>query len=103
MSIYWGERPDFRNNVRSKEKNIIDITPKNLNSIGHSGNSDVDVNIDVNVDTTPIGFAILCYLLAKGQMNNEEFQVAVQKLENLTNKNIDTFLNQGVNNLTKGE
>jgi hypothetical protein len=57
----------------------------NKSSIDHSGNSDVDVNVNVQVDTTPIAFAILCSLLATGQFSNEEFELAVRKLEELTN------------------
>lgn len=98
--IYSQERADIRTNVRSKERNILDVTNKGLNSIGHSGNSDVDVKIDVNVDTTAIGFAILCSLYATGQMNNDEFQNATRILGDLTNKEIETFLGQDVNSLT---
>ncbi|GMB10093.1 hypothetical protein [Thermolongibacillus altinsuensis] len=58
----------------------------NQSQIGHSGNSDVDVNVDIQVDTMPIAFAILCSLLATKQMTNEEFDLAVAKLETLTNR-----------------
>jgi hypothetical protein len=57
----------------------------NQSQIGHSGNSDVDVNVNIQVDTMPIAFAILCSLLATKQMTNEEFDQAVAKLETLSN------------------
>ncbi|MCM3767310.1 hypothetical protein [Neobacillus niacini] len=59
------------------------ISNEILNSINKSGNSDVDVRVDVHVDTTPIAFAILCSLLATKQMNNDEFEEAVERLRNL--------------------
>lgn len=52
--------------------------------IGHSGNSDVDIQLNVQVDTRPIAYAILCSLLATKQMTNEEFATAVQKMDELT-------------------
>jgi hypothetical protein len=56
-------------------------------AINHSGNSDVDISIQL--DTTPIAFAMLCSLLATKQLSNEEFELAVRKLEDLTkNKKI---------------
>ena len=58
---------DFRNNASS--------------TIGHSGNSDVDV--DVTVDTTPIAYAMLCTLLSSKQISSNEFNNYVRKLENL--------------------
>jgi hypothetical protein len=57
----------------------------NQSQIGHSGNSDVDVNVNIQVDTMPIAFAILCSLLATKQLTNEEFESAVRKLETLSN------------------
>ncbi|WP_156431359.1 hypothetical protein [Bacillus sp. FJAT-29814] len=59
------------------------ISNEILNSVNKSGNSDVDVQVDVHVDTTPIAFAILCSLLATKQMNNAEFEEAVERLQNL--------------------
>ncbi|MBW8348951.1 hypothetical protein K0H71_05705 [Bacillus sp. IITD106] len=66
------------------EEDIVKIKSENINTIGQSGNSDVDVKIDVFVDTTAIAFAILTSLLATKQMTNEEFEIAVRRLENLT-------------------
>lgn len=98
-SIFTREEAEVRSNVSSNEQSIIDNDNESINSIGHSGNSDVDLKLDVNVDTTPIGFAILCSLLATGQMNNEEFQIALQKLEDLTNRKMGSFLGRDVNNI----
>lgn len=77
--------------IKFEEDNIENIDSiKNLNSnnIRQSGNSDVDVKVDVHVDTTAIGYAILCSLLATKQMSNEEFKAAVRSLEELTRKNL---------------
>ncbi|PAV29585.1 hypothetical protein CIL05_10850 [Virgibacillus profundi] len=57
-------------------------TSLNESLIRQSGNSDVDVS--VQVDTTPIAFAMLCSLLATKQLSNSEFESAVRKLEELT-------------------
>lgn len=86
--------------VKAIEKSINENENDLINSIGHSGNSDVDLKVDINVDTTSIGFAILCSLLATGQMNKEEFQVAVKKLEELTNRKSGNFLGRDDNSIT---
>ena len=66
------------------EKDDVRINSENINTIGQSGNSDVDIQVDVFVDTTPIAFAILTSLLATKQISVEEFNEAVRRLENLT-------------------
>ncbi|OLN22987.1 hypothetical protein BTO30_06950 [Domibacillus antri] len=53
-------------------------------SIGESGNSDVDVNVVVKVDTMPIAFAMLCSLWSSKQLSDEDFERAVERLEKLT-------------------
>lgn len=53
-----------------------------LNSlIGHSGNSDVDLT--VNIDTKAIAYSMLCSLYAKGDLNEEELENAIRKLDSL--------------------
>jgi hypothetical protein len=98
--ILMQEETELRTHVNSNKKSIIDNDNDSINSIGHSGNSDVDLKVDVNIDTTPIGFAILCSLLATGQMNNEQFQISVQKLEELTNRKMNNFAGHDFNDLT---
>ncbi|MEH7246028.1 hypothetical protein V7114_04445 [Neobacillus niacini] len=66
------------------EKDDVRIKSENINTIGQSGNSDVDVQVEVFVDTTPIAFAILTSLLATKQLSVEEFNEAVRRLEDLT-------------------
>ena len=78
-------RSNIDNHIRNKNVN------ENINSIGHSGNSDIDMNVEVNVDTTAIGFAILCSLLATGQMTDRQFNDAVSKLEELTREKMSNF------------
>lgn len=100
------DRLDFvekiTNDIQSRTTDIVraKIENENKNSIDHSGNSDVDVKVDVHVDTTAIGFALLCSLLATKQMNNEEFEEAVRRLENLTNQKESIFSAKDVNNLS---
>lgn len=48
-----------------------------------SGNSDVDVNLEIHIDNTPIAFAMLCSLYASKQLTLREFNTLVQKLEEL--------------------
>lgn len=69
---------------RAFEEENINIKSENINKIGQSGNSDVDVHVDVFVDTTPIAFAILTSLLATKQMSTEEFDEALRRLNKLT-------------------
>jgi hypothetical protein len=82
----WQNSRENRSSAESRtiEQDIVKIKSENINTIGQSGNSDVDVNVDVLVDTTPIAFAILTSLLATNQMTNIEFNEAVRRLENLT-------------------
>lgn len=79
------------------EQNVISIRNAHSTEIGQSGNSDVDLKIDVHVDTIAIGYAILCSLLATKQMDNDEFKMAVRKLEELTRK---TYYGRDTNNLS---
>lgn len=55
--------------------------------IGHSGNSDVDVFTHIEVDTKPIAYAMLCSLYAQRKLSENEFNLAVRKLEELMNRN----------------
>ncbi|WP_051530039.1 hypothetical protein [Anoxybacteroides tepidamans] len=76
---------------RALDENQIKIKNGSISSIGQSGNSDVDIHLNVHVDTTAIAFAILCSLLATKQMNIGEFNEAVRKLEHLI-KRRDSFI-----------
>ncbi len=58
---------------------VLDFKTDTRSTIGNSGNSDVDVT--VNIDTTPIAYAMLCTLLATSQISSTEFNAAVRKLE----------------------
>jgi hypothetical protein len=53
-------------------------------TIGRSGNSDVDVTIDI--DTTAIAYAMLCSLFATDRLNSQEFDKAVKKFDSLMKK-----------------
>ncbi|BDG47472.1 MULTISPECIES: hypothetical protein [Parageobacillus] len=58
----------------------------NQSQVAHSGNSDVNVHINIQVDVKPIALAILYSLLAKNQLSNEEFELALRKLEKYKSK-----------------
>lgn len=58
----------------------------NQSQVAHSGNSDVNIHINIQVDVKPIALAILYSLLAKNQLSNEEFELALRKLEEYKSK-----------------
>jgi hypothetical protein len=72
--VYYG-----RNSVKNER---ID----NQARIHHSGNSDVDVNVNIEIDTMAIAYALLCSSLAKQDLTNEQFEFALNKLQELTKK-----------------
>ncbi|WP_084544083.1 hypothetical protein [Paenisporosarcina indica] len=74
------------NDIKSQANSLINDVDFNKSSIGKSGNSDVDVNVNVIVDTTSIAFAYLCSMLATKKMTNDEFDIAVRKLEEMTQR-----------------
>ncbi|MFJ6412290.1 hypothetical protein ACIQLG_05780 [Terribacillus saccharophilus] len=69
-------------NLRKYEKNPFSTSRNdNRSHIAHSGNSDVDVIVEVN--TMPIAYAMLCSLRATKQISEHEFEDAVNKLKKL--------------------
>lgn len=54
--------------------------------VTNSGNSNVDMNVIVEMDTKPIAYAMLCSLLATKQINYKEFEDALEVLEGLIKK-----------------
>lgn len=80
--------------AKNQTDSIISDVDFNKSSIGKSGNSDVDVNVNVIVDTTSIAFAYLCSMLATKKMTNDEFETAVQKLEEMTHRHSKRLENQ---------
>ncbi|MED3837715.1 Uncharacterised protein [Niallia circulans] len=87
----------------SKTFNRINNDNESFNTIKSSGNSDVDLAVEVNIDTTAIGFAILCSLLATGQMTDIEFQKAVKTLEKLTKEKMGNFYGNSVNDVANAK
>jgi hypothetical protein len=77
--IFWGK--SSRNNKnRLSNSEIIEA------SVNKSGNSDVDVNVIVEIDMIPIALVFLCLSLVKKELSNEEFELATKKLLEKTNK-----------------
>lgn len=74
---------DRENNIypfRNNENYEIDTNNAEINK---SGNSDVDVFVNVEIDTKPIAHAILCTLLATKKCK-KEFEEALANLEEIT-------------------
>ena len=63
--------------------NQNDLVNGTLSKVSNSGNSDVDVNtnIDVHIDVMPIALAILYSSLANKQLSKKQFQYAMKKLD----------------------
>lgn len=58
-----------------------------LNSlIGHSGNSDVDLTVNIDIDTKAIAYGVMCSLYAKGELDDSQLEKAIQKLDSLIEK-----------------
>ncbi|WP_437833275.1 hypothetical protein ACQRXC_21105 (plasmid) [Niallia taxi] len=75
---------DRENNIypfRNNENYEIDTNNAEINK---SGNSDVDVFVNVEIDTKPIAHAILCTLLATKKISKKEFEEALANLEEIT-------------------
>jgi hypothetical protein len=51
--------------------------------VGNSGNSDVDLVVNIDIDTNAIAYAVLCSLYAKGEINDLELEKAIKKLDSL--------------------
>lgn len=79
-------KEDHKSNVYQFRNNGSTELDSNSANIGHSGNSDVDVQVTIEVDTRPIAYALLCSMLATKQLSQSEFETAVKKMEELTGK-----------------
>lgn len=77
---------DDKNNIYHFRNNGIDEIDTNNAEIGQSGNSDVDVYVNVEIDTKPIAHAMLCTLLATKKISKKEFEEALINLEEITKK-----------------
>ncbi|PAD22826.1 hypothetical protein [Terribacillus saccharophilus] len=56
----------------------------NNSQVANSGNSDVDVIVEVN--TMPIAYAMLCSLYATKQLSLTEFEDAIKNLKSLVDE-----------------
>ncbi|WP_100404307.1 hypothetical protein [Bacillus solitudinis] len=54
--------------------------------VGHSGNSDVDLTVKVDIDTKAIAYGMICSLYARGDLNELELEKAIQKLDSLIDR-----------------
>ncbi|TRZ37037.1 hypothetical protein CEQ21_16230 [Niallia circulans] len=82
--MYPNRRPRPRENTNYEFRNNGNTElDANAAQIGESGNSDVDVYVNVEVNTNPIAYAMLCSLLATKQITRSEFDEAIRNLERL--------------------
>ena len=51
--------------------------------IKDSGNSDVDVHVEIDIETKSIAYAILFGMFAKGELGEFELERAIRKLDEL--------------------
>lgn len=51
--------------------------------IGNSGNSEVDLTVNIDIDTKAIAYGIMCSFYAKGDLSEQELEKAIQKLNTL--------------------
>ena len=51
--------------------------------VGHSGNSDVDLTVNIDIDTKGIAYGMLCSLYAKGELTKLELYKAIYRLDKL--------------------
>lgn len=62
------------------------IENKQSTMVGHSGNSDVDLVVNVDIDTKAIAYGMLCSIYAKGELSEQELEKAIQKLDEIIDK-----------------
>jgi len=70
------DRP-LRKNIENSSKTVV----------GHSGNSDVDLTVNIEIDTKSIAYGMLCSLYARGELTEHELEKGLQKLEKLMDEN----------------
>jgi len=51
--------------------------------VGHSGNSDVDLVVNIDINTKAIAYGMLCSLYAKGELTESQLLRAVGVLDKL--------------------
>ncbi|MCM3584597.1 hypothetical protein M3182_02420 [Mesobacillus maritimus] len=66
--------------------------------IRDSGNSDVDLTVNIEIETKAIAYGMMCSLFAKGELDEIQLEKAVRKLDAL----IDRDKNRKKNKSTSG-
>ena len=51
--------------------------------VRHSGNSDVDLTVNIDIDTKGIAYGMLCSLYAKGELTKLELYKDIHRLDKL--------------------
>lgn len=73
-----------------KAKSVNQVKTDASSAVNHSGNSDVDVKVNVNIDTMPIALAFLVLSYANNQITRQQFEDAVEKLLEVNKQYNDT-------------
>lgn len=72
------------NNLQLEKQ--VENTLQAQTTIGHSGNSDVDINVNIEIETKSIAYGMLCSLYAKGDLTEQELEKAIDRLDKLIEK-----------------
>lgn len=75
------QREEFENRDRVEKRGKIESLSKTV--VGHSGNSDVDLTVNIEIETRSIAYGMLCSLYAKGELTDFELEKGLRKLEDL--------------------
>ncbi|EMR07269.1 hypothetical protein C772_00914 [Bhargavaea cecembensis DSE10] len=75
------KRDRFENRDRVEKREKVENLSKTV--VGHSGNSDVDLTVNIEIDTRSIAYGMLCSLYARGELSDFELEKGLRKLEDL--------------------
>jgi hypothetical protein len=71
-------------NHKAEEENLPAVENNVKSVVGHSGNSNVDV--EVLIETTAIAYAMLSAMYATGSLSEKQFRDSVRELDYLMEK-----------------
>ncbi|MED4404009.1 hypothetical protein [Metabacillus fastidiosus] len=81
-----------------RESSSNEIRSSFSSSLDHSGNSNNDIQINIEVDTAPLAFSLLSLAYANKQLTREEFDLAVQELKIFSEDRRNRMFNGGKRN-----
>ncbi|MBT2756987.1 hypothetical protein [Mesobacillus foraminis] len=78
------EKQQAENNLKIEKQTENSLQAQTM--IGHSGNSDVDIKVNIEIETKAIAYGMLCSLYAKGDLTEQQLEKAISKLDKLIEK-----------------